>query len=103
MQKFMEQDPLQNLSMISAKEAKYFSYRLLEHNFLQIKELRKSTSNMAPVKSFILFYVDLPEVILSVSKDFRQALLSSFSRWQEQRLHWLTKAFSTQWSEETTK
>nr|CAG4647851.1 EOG090X04YD [Moina brachiata]SVE92974.1 EOG090X04YD [Moina brachiata] len=62
MQKFMEQDPLQNLSMISAKEAKYFSYRLLEHNFLQIKELRKSTSNMAPVKSFILFYVDLPEV-----------------------------------------
>ncbi|XP_057374771.1 DNA-directed RNA polymerase III subunit RPC3-like [Daphnia carinata] len=61
-QKFMEQDQMQNIAMIPAKEAKMFTYKLLEHNFLQIKELKKGTSNFAPVKSFILFHVDLPQV-----------------------------------------
>lgn len=58
----MEQDQMQNIAMIPAKEAKMFTYKLLEHNFLQIKELKKGTSNFAPVKSFILFHVDLPQV-----------------------------------------
>ena len=58
----MEQDPMQNVAMIPAKEAKMFTYKLLEHNFLQIKELKKGTSNVAPVKSFILYHVDLPQV-----------------------------------------
>ncbi len=53
---------MQNVAMIPAKEAKMFNYKLLEHNFLQIKELKKGTSNLAPVKSFILFHVDLPQV-----------------------------------------
>nr|SVE75085.1 EOG090X04YD [Daphnia dolichocephala] len=62
-QKFMEQDQMQSVAMIPAKEAKMFTYKLLEHNFLQIKELKKGTSNFAPVKSFILFHVDLPQVV----------------------------------------
>lgn len=66
MQRYMEQDPLQNLSMIPAKEAKFFTYKLMENNFLQLKEMKKGTSNMAPVKSFILFYVDLPHVAQSI-------------------------------------
>lgn len=53
---------MQNVAMIPAKEAKMFTYKLLEHNFLQIKELKKGTSNFAPVKSFILYHVDLPQV-----------------------------------------
>lgn len=60
--KFMEQDQMQNIAMIPAKEAKMFTYKLLEHNFLQIKELKKGTSNFGQVKSFILFHVDLPQV-----------------------------------------
>lgn len=59
---------MQNVSMIPSKEAKMFTYKLLEHNFLQLKELRKGTSNMAPVKSFILFQVDLPQVTLLMEK-----------------------------------
>lgn len=53
---------MQSVSMIPAKEAKMYTYKLLEHNFLQLKELKKGTSNLAPVKSFILFHVDLPQV-----------------------------------------
>lgn len=61
-QKFMEENQMQSASMIPAKESKMYTYKLLEHNFLQLKELKKGTSNMAPVKSFILFHVDLAQV-----------------------------------------
>lgn len=69
-QKFMEQDQMQNIAMIPAKEAKMFTYKLLEHNFLQIKELKKGTSNFAPVKSFILFHVDLPQVCITSATQY---------------------------------
>ena len=53
---------MQLLSMIPAKEAKMYTYRLLEHNFLQLRELRKGTGNAAPVKMFFLFHVDVQQV-----------------------------------------
>lgn len=53
--------------MLLPKEVKMFSYKLLENNFLQMQELKKGTSNSAPVKSFILFYVDLPQVFIPVA------------------------------------
>lgn len=60
---FTEQDPMQESSMIPPKEAKLVTYKLLERNFLQIKELKKGTGNSSgPVKSFILFQVDLQQV-----------------------------------------
>jgi len=59
---YLEHDQMQHLSMISAKDTRTLSYQLLEHNFLQLKELRKGTSNTVPVKCFFLFYVDLPQV-----------------------------------------
>jgi hypothetical protein len=66
MQKFIDQDQMQNLAMIPAKDAKMFSYKLMEENYLQIKELKKGTSNVGPVKSFNLFYVDLPQVMKKI-------------------------------------
>lgn len=62
-----EQDPMQENSLIPAKEAKLVTYKLLEHNFLQIKELKKGTSSVGPVKAFILFHVDLREVLFQFS------------------------------------
>jgi len=59
---YLEHDQMQQLSMIPAKDTRTLSYQLMEHNFLQLKELRKGTSNIAPVKCFFLFYVDLPQV-----------------------------------------
>ena len=62
MKQCLEQDRMQQLSMIPAKEAKMHTYRLLEHNFLQIQELRKGTAKAAPVKTFFVFHVDLQQV-----------------------------------------
>nr|SVE89843.1 EOG090X04YD [Daphnia sinensis] len=79
-QKFMEQDQMQNIAMIPAKEAKMFTYKLLEHNFLQIKELKKGTSNFAPVKSFILFHVDLPQVARTALEASYKGLFNAMVR-----------------------
>ena len=63
MQKFIDQDQMQKLAMVSPKDAKTLSYKLMENNFLQIQELKKGASNVGPVKSFNLFHVNLPEVM----------------------------------------
>nr|CAG4650925.1 EOG090X04YD [Simocephalus serrulatus]SVE94199.1 EOG090X04YD [Simocephalus serrulatus] len=79
-QKYMEQDKMQSSSMIPAKESKMFTYKLLEHNFLQLKELKKGTSNLAPVKSFILFHVDLPQVVRTALQTSYKCLFNAMIR-----------------------
>ena len=49
--------------MIVPKDVKMLSYNLLEQNFMQMQDLKKGGGGGgAPVKSFNLFYVDLPQV-----------------------------------------
>ena len=48
--------------MIPSKETKELTYQLLENNFIQLQELRKSLSANAISKSFYLFYVDINQV-----------------------------------------
>jgi DNA-directed RNA polymerase III subunit RPC3 len=60
--KFVEQEQIQQVAMIPAKEAKLLTYRLLEENFLQLQELRKSLASNVPNKTFFLFYIDLNQV-----------------------------------------
>jgi len=59
----VELDDIQQYAMIPAKEAKHLSYRLLEENFLQLQELRRSVAASAgPNKTFFLFHINFIEV-----------------------------------------
>ena len=58
----VEESQLPGYVMIPAKEIKLLTYQLLENNFIQLQELRKSMATNAPTKSFYLFYVDLNQV-----------------------------------------
>jgi len=49
--------------MMPSKETKELTYQLLENNFIQMQELRKSLSANAISKSFYLFYVDIIQVL----------------------------------------
>jgi DNA-directed RNA polymerase III subunit RPC3 len=60
--KFVEQEQIQQVAMIPAKEAKLLTYRLLEENFLHLQELRKSLASNVPNKTFFLFHIDLNQV-----------------------------------------
>ena len=57
----VEESQLQGFVMIPAKEIKLLTYQLIENNFVQLEELRKSLggSANAPSKCFYLFTVDM--------------------------------------------
>ncbi|CAD1477753.1 unnamed protein product [Heterotrigona itama] len=57
--KYIEQEQIQQLAMIPAKEAKHLTYTLLQENYLQIQELKKSGVSATPIKTFFLFHIDL--------------------------------------------
>lgn len=59
MKKYIEQEQIQQLAMITDKEAKQITYKLLQENFIQMQELRKPTAGSGPNKSFFLFHVDI--------------------------------------------
>lgn len=63
LKKYTESDVIQQLAMVPTKEAKKLSYQLLEENFLQIQELKKSTTGGGPIKSFMLFHVHMKRVV----------------------------------------
>jgi len=65
---FVDQEQIQQVAMIPAKEAKLLTYRLLEENFLQMQELRKSLASNVPNKTFFLFRIDLNQVCLCISE-----------------------------------
>lgn len=57
--KYIEQEDIQREAMIPAKEAKLFTYRLLEENFLQIQTIKKAGGGgLGPAKAFYLFRVN---------------------------------------------
>ena len=60
----VEEGQLQGYVMIPAKEIKLLTYQLMENNFIQLEELRKSMggSANAPSKCFYLFCVDMNQV-----------------------------------------
>lgn len=62
--KYCDQDDIQKEAMIPSKEAKLFTYKLVEENYFQIKTIRKSGAGGGGVaKSFCLFYVDQTQIV----------------------------------------
>ncbi|XP_050576901.1 DNA-directed RNA polymerase III subunit RPC3 isoform X2 [Bombus affinis] len=61
--KYIEQEQIQQLAMIPAKEAKHLTYTLLQENYLQIQEIKKSGVSAGPIKTFFLFHIDLNLVV----------------------------------------
>lgn len=55
LRKYIEQEDIQKEAMMPSKEAKLYTYKLLEENFLQIQTIKKSGG---PAKAFYLFHVN---------------------------------------------
>lgn len=57
--KLIEQEDIQREAMIPGKEAKLFTYKLLEEDYLQIQTIKKAGGGgMGPAKAFYLFRVN---------------------------------------------
>ncbi|XP_043508508.1 DNA-directed RNA polymerase III subunit RPC3 isoform X1 [Frieseomelitta varia] len=78
--KYIEQEQIQQLAMIPAKEAKHLTYTLLQENYLQIQEIKKSGVSAAPIKTFFLFHIDLNLVVHMEVEHCYQALYNIMQR-----------------------
>lgn len=80
-QRFCDQDDIQKEAMIPSKEAKLFTYKLVEENFFQIKTIRKSgTGGGGAAKSFCLFHVDQPQIVSMLLEHCYKALFNCLTR-----------------------
>lgn len=78
--RYIEPEQIQQLAMIPAKEAKKLSYQLLEENFFEVQELKKTVSNTGPLKSFTLFYIQLDQVVRMVLELCYKTLFNMMTR-----------------------
>ncbi|XP_053975450.1 DNA-directed RNA polymerase III subunit RPC3 [Hylaeus anthracinus] len=78
--KYIEQERIQQLAMIPAKEAKYLTYTLLQENYLQVQEIKKPGVSTAPMKTFFLFHIDLNMVVRMEVEHCYQALYNTMQR-----------------------
>lgn len=84
--KYIEPEQLQQFAMIPGKEAKKLTYELLEENFLQIQELKKSTAQNGPQKCFTLFHVQLDQVARMIVELCYKTLFNIITRRNHDRL-----------------
>jgi len=60
---YLEQDSINELGMIPAKDAKHLTYKLVEDHFIFMKEIRKSYAPSAPPgKVAHVFHIDINQV-----------------------------------------
>ncbi|OXU26186.1 hypothetical protein TSAR_007003 [Trichomalopsis sarcophagae] len=78
--KYIEQEKINQIAMIPAKEAKILTFKLLEENFLQIHELKKAGVSTAPTKIFFLFHIDLNQVVRMTIEHCYHALYNVIQR-----------------------
>lgn len=72
--------------MIPAKEAKRLTYQLLEENFFEVQDLKKTGSNSGPSKSFTLFYINLEQIVKMVLELCYKTLFNVMTRRNNDRL-----------------
>jgi DNA-directed RNA polymerase III subunit RPC3 len=75
--KFIEQDDIQREAMIPAKEARQYTYKLMEENFLQTRTIKKSVSGSGPIKPFYLFHVNQQQIVRDLIETCYKALYNS--------------------------
>lgn len=79
--KYCDQDDIQKEAMIPSKEAKLFTYKLLEENFLQVKTIRKTGAGGGGMaKSFCLFYVNQQQIVSMLLEICYKSMFNSICR-----------------------
>ncbi|VDK49170.1 unnamed protein product [Anisakis simplex] len=58
---YLEEEQIEKLAMLSAKESKHLCYALLDENFISVRHIAK-TNDFAPARTFCLYHVDLSDV-----------------------------------------
>ncbi|KAK8771346.1 hypothetical protein V5799_025409 [Amblyomma americanum] len=74
--KYIEQKQIEELAMIPARDAKEWTYKMLQEKFIMAQELPR-TLDYAPSRMIYLFHVDIPQVQQEVTFYILSLLLHS--------------------------
>lgn len=86
MKKYIDQEEIQQLSLIPAREAKHLTYALLEENYLKTQELKKASVASGPSKVFFVFHIDLNQVVRMQVERCYQALYNIMQRREDETI-----------------
>ncbi|KAK0080341.1 hypothetical protein PV325_014103 [Microctonus aethiopoides] len=86
MKKYIDQEEIQQLSLIPAREAKHLTYALLEENYLKTQELKKASVASGPSKVFFVFHIDLNQVVRMQVERCCQALYNIMQRREDETI-----------------
>ncbi|KJH51654.1 RNA polymerase III subunit RPC82 helix-turn-helix protein [Dictyocaulus viviparus] len=59
---YLEEDQIEKLTMMSGKETRELLYAMLEEGYVFTKSIGR-TNDFAPSRTYVLFYVDLPQTV----------------------------------------
>lgn len=81
--KWCDQDDIQKEAMVGSKEAKLYTYKLVEENFFEIITIRKSgTGGRGVPKSFFLFKVNQAQIVPMLLENCYKTLFNCLTRAQ---------------------
>jgi len=76
--RYVEQDKVNEVGMIPGKNSKELTYQLVEDNFINLKEIRKSYAvSAAGHKASLVFYIDFPQVVHTVIESCYMAMINT--------------------------
>ncbi|XP_057342093.1 DNA-directed RNA polymerase III subunit RPC3 [Microplitis mediator] len=79
-EKFIEEDKMKLLANMPEKETKELTYILLERNYLQMQEVKKTNAASAPTKAIFLFHINFNHVVRMVIEHCHHALYNTIQR-----------------------
>ncbi|XP_023238210.1 DNA-directed RNA polymerase III subunit RPC3-like isoform X3 [Centruroides sculpturatus] len=65
MKRYLEMKQIEDLSVMLPKDAKEYTYKMLQENFITVQEIPR-TPDHAPSRTFYLFHVDLVQLCRSL-------------------------------------
>ncbi|CAD6237379.1 GSCOCG00002279001-RA-CDS [Cotesia congregata] len=79
-EKFIEEDKIKQIAMMPEREIKELMYILLDKNYLQVQEVKKSTAPTAPMKGIFLLHINFNHVVRMVVEHCYHALYNTILR-----------------------
>jgi len=76
--KYVDQDKINEVSMIPGKNAKQLTYLMVENNFIMLKEIRKTYSAASAAhKPSVVFHVDMDHIVQTLIETCYKAIINS--------------------------
>lgn len=76
----VELEQIQQCAMMPIKQSKFLTYTLAQEEYIQVQEMKRSGVSAGPMKTFVMFYIDLERVVKTQIRHCYHALYNIIQR-----------------------